>query len=54
MTKHQLALKISRRIYRGKCIKQRFNAYQLIQRYLANLSNDDLALIARKYTIDLG
>ena len=53
MTKHQLALKVSRRIYKGQGIKERFNAYQAIQCYFAKLSIEDLIGIANQYGINV-
>ncbi len=49
MTKHQFALKIARKLYRGSGLKERFNAYQRVQRYVTNLSIEDLHLIATRY-----
>ena len=53
MTKHQLALMISRQIYKGRGLKERFNVYQSIQSYFSMLSIEDLICFASKYGINL-
>ena len=53
MTKHQLALKVSRKIYKGRGLKERFNAYQCIQSYFAQHSVEDLLIIAKQYDIKI-
>ncbi len=52
MTRHQIALRISRKIYTGKLLKKKFNAYQLIQAYFAHLSLVELISVAGSYGIE--
>ena len=53
MTKEQLALKISREIYKGKGKQERFHAFQCIRSYFYDLSVDDLEVIAGQYGINI-
>ena len=53
MTKHQLALKISRKIYPGKSLREKFDTYQSVQNYFRKLSSQDLTVIAGLYGIKL-
>ena len=53
MTKEQLALKISREIYRGKGKLESFHAFQCIRSYFSDLSMDDLEGIAGQYGINI-
>tara|TARA_Y100001968_G_scaffold291651_1_gene296260 strand:+ start:1960 stop:2121 length:162 start_codon:yes stop_codon:yes gene_type:complete len=53
MTKEQLALKITRKIYNGKGKIESFNAFQSIRNYFYDLSMDDLEGIAGQYGINI-
>ena len=53
MTKEQLALKIARKIYKGKEKLDSFHSFQCIRSYFSDLSMDDLEGIARQYGIKI-
>ena len=53
MTKEQLALKIARKIYKGKGKLESFHAFQCIRSYFSDLSMDDLEGIAGQYGINI-
>jgi len=53
MTKEQLALKISREIYKDKVNLESFDAFQCIRSYFYDLSMDDLEGIAGQYGINI-
>ena len=53
MTKEQLALKIARKIYKGKGKLESFHAFQCIHNYFYDLSLDDLEGIAGQYGINI-
>ena len=51
MTKEELALKISREIYKGKGKLESFDTFKYISSYFNDLSMDDLEGIAGVYGI---
>ena len=51
MTKEQLAIKITKEIYKGKGKLESFHAFQYIQSCFSDLSMDDLESIAGQYGI---
>ena len=53
MTKEQLALKITRAIYKQKGKLESFHAFQCILSYFSDLSIDDLEGMADQYGIKI-
>tara|TARA_B100000965_G_scaffold303762_1_gene262482 strand:+ start:63 stop:224 length:162 start_codon:yes stop_codon:yes gene_type:complete len=53
MTKEQLALRISREIYKDKGKRESFHAFLCIRSYFSDLSMDDLEGIAGQYGINI-
>ena len=53
MTKEQLALMISREIYKGKEKSESYQSFQCIHSYYYDLSMDDLRGIAGQYGINI-
>ena len=53
MTKEELALRITRAMYKDRRNLESFNAYQAIKSYFSDLQTSDLIGIARQYGINL-